>query len=232
MRPPTEEDLRVIAWQLGRSPRGVLAVKPCPYGFPQVILNTPLLRLASPASLSGSPVRDLKIHDLSSPTGASGSQGPSSFSGPLPPPPEGERVRVRGKETLEPMPTIFWLTCPFLVEEVSKLESAGGVKRYERLLETDAGLFEEYLAAHRAYREMRLSLLSPEELEYAKGKGLRSILDSGVAGLMNPKRVKCLHAQLAHFLATDQNPVGRLVAQELSALACPDQRCALFITGA
>ena len=232
MRPPTEEDLRVLAWQLGRPPRGVLAVKPCPYGFPQVILNAPFLRPAASASLSEDPVRAPKIHDLSSPTGAPGPQGPSSFPGALPSPPKGERVKVWGKETLEPMPTIFWLTCPFLVEEVSKLESAGGVKRYERLLETDAGLFEEYLAAHRAYQEMRLSLLSPEELEYAKGKGLRSLLDSGVAGLMNPKRVKCLHAQLAHFLATGQNPVGRLVAQEFSALACPDQRCALFITGA
>lgn len=202
MRPPTEEDLRVIAWQLGRSPRGVLAVKPCPYSFPQVILNAPLLRLLSQAS--------------------------PSFPAVIPP--LEERARVRGEENLEPMPTIFWLTCPFLVEEVSKLESAGGVKRYERLLETDGGLAEEYLSAHRAYREMRLSLLSPEELEYAKEKRLRSILQSGIAGITNPKRVKCLHAQLAHFLATGQNPVGRLVAQELPALACPDQRCALFPT--
>jgi hypothetical protein len=129
---------------------------------------------------------------------------------------------------MEPMPTIFWLTCPFLVEEVSKLESAGGVKRYERLLENDERLFREYLAAHQAYREMRLSLLSPEEREYAKKKGLCSLLESGIAGITNPKRVKCLHAQLAHFLATGQNPIGRLVAQELAALACPDRRCASF----
>jgi hypothetical protein len=124
------------------------------------------------------------------------------------------------------MPTIFWLTCPFLVDEVAKLESAGGVKRYERLLENDEELFREYLAAHQAYREMRLSLLSPEELEYAKEKGLRSILESGIAGIMNPKRVKCLHAQLAHFLATGQNPIGRRVAQELPSLNCYDRRCA------
>jgi hypothetical protein len=185
MRPPTEEDLRILSWQLGRTPRGVRAVQPCPYGFPQVILNDPFLRPAFPS---------------------------------------GERAR----DPMEPMPTIFWLTCPFLVEEVSKLESAGGVKRYERLLENDEGLFREYLAAHQAYREMRLSLLSPEEREYAKKKGLRSILESGIAGMMNPKRVKCLHAQLAHFLATGQNPIGRLVAQELATLACPDRRCASF----
>jgi len=106
------------------------------------------------------------------------------------------------------------------------------VKRYERLLENDEELFREYLAAHQTYREMRLSLLSPEELEYAKGKGLRSILESGIAGIINPKRVKCLHAQLAHFLATGQNPIGRRVAQELATLACPDQQCASFPAGA
>jgi hypothetical protein len=95
-------------------------------------------------------------------------------------------------------------------------------------LENDEGLLREYLAAHQAYREMRLSLLSPKEREYAKKKGLCSLLESGIAGITNPKRVKCLHAQLAHFLATGQNPIGRLVAQELAALACPDRRCASF----
>lgn len=61
MRPPTEEDLRVIAWQLGRSPRGALAVKPCPYGFSQVILNAPILRLASRSSLSANHARDVPL---------------------------------------------------------------------------------------------------------------------------------------------------------------------------
>jgi hypothetical protein len=182
---PSKEDLRLLSWQLGRPVRGVLAVKLCPHGFPQLILNHPLLLTSE-----------------------------------------------KGERDLEPMPTIFWLTCPFLVEEVAKLESAGGVKRYERLLENDEELFREYLAAHQTYREMRLSLLSQEELKYAKEKGLRSILESGIAGIMNPKRVKCLHAQLAHFLATGQNPIGRLVAQELATLACPDQQCASFPAGA
>jgi len=176
---PSEEELRLLSWQLGRSVRGVLAIKPCPHGFPQVILNRPLLP-----------------------------------------------VLEKGRRDLEPMPTIFWLTCPFLVEEVAKLESAGGVKRYERLLEIDKELAREYLSAHRSYREMRLSLLSPGELEYAKEKGLRSILESGIAGITNPQRVKCLHAHLAHFLASGQNPIGRLVAQELPALSCPERRCA------
>ena len=174
MRSPTPEDLRILAWQLGRPPRGVLAVRPCPYGFPQVILNHPLL-----SAEKGDP---------------------------------------------EPMPTIFWLSCPFLVEEVAKLESAGAVKRYERLLAEDPEFLRAYVQAHEAYRAERLALLLPEELAWVQEKGYTALLTTGIAGIQNPRRVKCLHAQLAHFLAGRENPVGARVAQELPRLFCPPER--------
>lgn len=174
LRPPTPEDLRVLTWQLGRPPRGVLAVKPCPYGFPQVILNHPLL--------------------------------PSEEGDP------------------EPMPTIFWLTCPFLVDEISKLESAGAVKRYERVLPGDEELARAYARAHEAYRQERLSLLSSAELAWIKEKGYTLLLTTGIAGITNPQRVKCLHAQLAHFLAGRENPIGAKLATELPQLWCVPDR--------
>lgn len=152
-------------------------MKPCPYGFPQVILNRPLL--PDPLSPQGEP---------------------------------------------EPMPTIFWLTCPFLVEEVSKLESAGAVKRYEKMLSQDKKLAQSYARAHEEYRQERLSLLSEEELSFVKERGYTALLSGGIAGISNPKRVKCLHAQLAHFLAGRGNPIGALLAQELPRLFCPPER--------
>ncbi|MBC7318198.1 DUF501 domain-containing protein [Candidatus Bipolaricaulota bacterium] len=175
MRPPTPEDLRILAIQLGRKPRGVLAVKPCPYGFPQVILNHPLL----PQDDEGEP---------------------------------------------EPMPTIFWLTCPFLVREVSKLESDSAIKRYERMLSRDEGLLQEFRRAHEAYRTERISLLSEEEIAWVKERGWNSLLTTGIAGISDPKRVKCLHAHLAHFLAGRENPIGRRVAEELPCLFCSPER--------
>lgn len=174
LRPPTAQDLRVLGWQLGRPPRGVLAVRPCPYGFPQVVLNQPLL------------------------------------------PAEGAE--------LTPMPTTFWLTCPFLVAEVAELESAGAVKRYEDLLAQDQALAQEYLRAHEEHQRERFSLLSPAEVELIQEKGFSSLLGTGIAGLANPLRVKCLHAQLAHFLARGQNPIGKRVAAELPGLFCPPDR--------
>lgn len=179
-RIPTESDLRILFRQLGRPPRGVLALKPCPYGFPQVILNHPLL-----------------------------------------PREEGDP---------EPMPTIFWLTCPFLVDEVSKRESAGAVRRFEEMLSRDEKLAQVYARAHEEYRRERLSLLSKEELAWIKERGYTGLLTAGIAGISNPRRVKCLHAQLAHFLAGRENPIGALLAQELPRLFCPPERvlCALF----
>ncbi|MCX7844576.1 MAG: DUF501 domain-containing protein [Candidatus Bipolaricaulota bacterium] len=174
LRPPTPEDLRVLAWQLGRPPRGVLAVRPCPYGFPQVVLNHPLL--------------------------------PAEGADP------------------EPMPTIFWLSCPFLVAEVSKLESAGAVRRYERRIAEDAALAQAYARAHAAYRAERLALLSPAELAWVQEKGYTGLLTTGIAGIANFRRVKCLHAHLAHFLAGRENPVGEGVAAELPRLFCPPER--------
>lgn len=173
MRPPTEEDLSLISWQLGREPRGVLAIpKECPYGYPQVILNHPLHRTEGGFSL---------------------------------------------------LPTIFWLTCPFLNREVARLESQGLVKRFEEALE-DPELLSAYVSAHEAYRQKRLALLSPEDRAFLEAHGIWEAMETGIAGLRDPRRVKCLHAQLAHFLAEGDNPVGQRVALALPRLFCPPER--------
>jgi len=121
-------------------------------------------------------------------------------------------------------PTLFWLSCPFLVTAVGRLESGGAVKRFEARLATDPDLAARYAAAHEAYRRERLSLLSREEREFLSRVGAGGRLETGIAGLGSPHRVKCLHAHLAHFLARGGNPIGEAVAAELPALACPPRR--------
>jgi len=109
------------------------------------------------------------------------------------------------------------------VEEVARLESAGWVKRLEARLAEDPELAARYGRAHEGYRQERLALLSPAEREFRRARGAWTAVETGVAGLRNPRRVKCLHAQLAHFLARGDNPVGALVAQLLPSLCCPPQ---------
>lgn len=131
----------------------------------------------------------------------------------------------REGDGFEIFPTLFWLTCPFLVEEVARLESAGWVRRLEARLGQDPELAASYARAHEEYRRERLALLSPAEEEFLRARGAWEAVETGVAGLRNPRRVKCLHAQLAHFLARGKNPIGEEVARMLLSLDCPGRRC-------
>lgn len=118
-------------------------------------------------------------------------------------------------------PTLFWLTCPFLTAEVSRLESGGAVKRFERRLAADPDLSLRYARAHEAYRRERWTLLTAEDREFLREVNAEERMETGIAGLGNPRRVKCLHSQLAHFLARGGNPIGEAMAAELPGLFCP-----------
>jgi len=100
-----------------------------------------------------------------------------------------------------PFPTLYYLTCPRASAAVSRLEAAGMMRDMTARL-GDAGLRRRYESAHRDYLARRD--------EAARSAGVEP-LPPGVqsAGGM-PDRVKCLHALVAHELATgDVNPFGR-----------------------
>jgi exopolyphosphatase/guanosine-5'-triphosphate,3'-diphosphate pyrophosphatase len=101
-----------------------------------------------------------------------------------------------------PFPTLYWLTCPTAVKEVSRLESAGWIARFNHEYETDAEFREALDAAHLAYAEERAESL----LEASRW--------GGVGGTRTG--VKCLHAHYAYALAGGDDPVGELVDQELN----------------
>ncbi len=130
-------------------------------------------------------------------------------------------------------PTLFWLTCPFLAAEVSRLESVGAVRRHEAQLAIDPDLARRYREAHERYGCERAALLSPEDRAFLREAGAMGRLGTGIAGLANPRRVKCLHAHLAHFLARGGNPIGEVVAAELPRLFCSPERvpCAQALRG-
>lgn len=98
-----------------------------------------------------------------------------------------------------PMPTLYWLIDPELNEAVSRLEGAGGVHRYEELVDPVV-----LAQAHDAYRRRREAATVRHGAIQARG---------GVGGTR--VGVKCLHAHLANYLAGHDDPVGRLVADEV-----------------
>ncbi len=106
-----------------------------------------------------------------------------------------------------PFPTTFWLTCPWLAAAISRLEAAGGVRRY-----TDAAAAEPALAASLADAQAEQRRLRPE-------------LDAGIGGSRRSESLKCLHAHAAFALARPGYSLGSRILAEVGEPWCPDARC-------
>ncbi len=107
-----------------------------------------------------------------------------------------------------PFPTTYYLTCPWLVSAVSRLEAAGGVRRYTERARSDPVLGESLARADAEQRSIR-----PE-------------LDVGIGGARRDGAVKCLHAHAAFALARPGYELGERILAEAGERWCPDGRCA------
>lgn len=164
-----DSDTKRIATQLGRTPRGVVAVaRRCRFGSPQVIVTNPIVF------------------------------GPGRSS-----------ERRAGVAPSEPrvFPTLFWLTCPYLVSAVSRLEGDGWVGRLKVWLE-ESGMRKRMAAVHERAAQERLAVALPGDCEILESEHRgqwQVLISSGVGGSREQAGVKCLHAHLADYLA---GPVG------------------------
>ena len=137
---------------------------------------------------------------------------------------------VSNDKTIEPFPTMFWLTHPALRTLVSQLEigSSHNVLKMEKALSLSLADSNQMKSAHLAYAKMRKSLLTPSDVEFIeKRKWEESIgIERGVAGIRKYETVKCLHAHTAHYLGTlgidggkkDANIVGKWTVQAIENL--------------
>jgi hypothetical protein len=112
----------------------------------------------------------------------------------------------------EPFPTTFYLTCPWLVSAVARVEAGGGVQRFSEAAASDPALARSLAAADAEQRRLR-----PE-------------LDVGIAGTRAPGNLKCLHAHAAFALARPGYELGERVLEEAGDRWCPDGRCANALT--
>lgn len=101
-----------------------------------------------------------------------------------------------------PMPTRYWLVGPDDVLRVSRLESAGGVRRAESAVDP-----AELADAHRRYAAERDAAIPEGHAGHRPA--------AGVGGTR--RGVKCLHAHYAWYLAGGDDPVGRWVAEILES---------------
>jgi uncharacterized protein len=107
-----------------------------------------------------------------------------------------------------PFPTTYYLTCPWLVAAISRVEAKGGVARWSRAVAADPTLDASLERADREQRRLR-----PE-------------LDVGIGGTSRPGALKCLHAHAAFALARPGYELGERMLDEAGERWCPDGRCA------
>jgi hypothetical protein len=99
---------------------------------------------------------------------------------------------------VEPFPTTYYLTCPYLVAAVSRLEAAGGVEAWSARAQADPELARSVEEATEAQRAIRREL---------------------AGGL------KCLHAHVAFALANPGYELGERIVAELAHPLWPSRCC-------
>ena len=106
-----------------------------------------------------------------------------------------------------PFPTTYYLTCPWLVAALARVEAGGGVERWSQEAASDPDLRASLERADREQRELR-----PE-------------LDVGIGGTRAPGNLKCLHAHAAFALARPGYELGSRILAEVEPRWPPDRCC-------
>lgn len=119
----------------------------------------------------------------------------------------------------EPFPTTYYLTCPYLVAAVARLEAAGGVGRWSRAAAEDEELAVSLARATEEQRVVRRELAAGRA-----GRDGGASLDLGIAGSGSPGQLKCLHAHAAYALAHLGYELGDRIVGEIDPL-WPSERC-------
>lgn len=129
-------------------------------------------------------------------------------------------IRVYPLAGGKPFPTLFWLSCPSLVQQISHLEYQGWIERIERYILEDPKFRARYHQDHRAYIEERWKELTERDRHWIKEQGLESVfLRRGIGGLKDWDKVKCLHMHYAHHRVRE-NVIGQWLEEHCEIIEC------------
>jgi len=119
-----------------------------------------------------------------------------------------------------PFPTQYYVTCPYLVAAISRLEAAGGVERWSAAVAESPALRADLDAATVVQQRVRRELAAGRT-----GVDHGASLDAGIGGSRNPGQLKCLHAHVAFALAQPGYGLGALVLAEIPEPYPPNRCC-------
>ena len=118
-----------------------------------------------------------------------------------------------------PFPTTYYVTCPWLVAQISRLEAAGGVERWSERVAGDSELAASLERATEHQRRVRRELAAGRT-----GRDEGASLELGIGGAHRPQRLKCLHAHAAFALAQPGYELGERIVAEIVPL-WPESCC-------
>lgn len=115
-------------------------------------------------------------------------------------------IRVAPIVRERPFPNLYWLCHRPLSREIDRLEAAGLIKKLENEMSEDFYKFLE--ESHKLYRDKRMFYVHSLGEKISEGH-LGTLQKTGVGGISDFRRIRCLHAHIAAYLAFDkENPVG------------------------
>lgn len=120
-----------------------------------------------------------------------------------------------------PFPTIYWLTCPLLNKKVAILENQGWIRRFQEQISKDNCFRKAVLEAQINYRETRKKMAADiSELPLFAQETLNQ---TGIGGVGDLSKIKCLHAHYAHHLVSGANPIGGRIDELLGKFICEEE---------
>lgn len=203
-------DLRVIQSQLGRPPRQVLGVVTrCRYGLPEVILTNPIIDGKSPFPTFlwlSCPLLKKRIDRLEGAGWVRKLQAIVDGTGG-----EGKGAK-RAELSRRGVGAEGSVSTPLSSTQKNEGKVLEALKQEIRREVSGASLKAQLIEDNQKYIRLRNRYLDSamrEKFDFLEKKG--------IAGSKNLSRIKCLHAHYAHFLATGENIVGRIVHRLLDA---------------
>ena len=124
-------------------------------------------------------------------------------------------------------PTTYWLSCPYWVEQIFKLEDKGLIQELSHKIQNDDKLRNRLEEAHKNYAEKRFALIKEDDIKKIINISfdiLQVLKESGVGGIQEKEGIKCLHTHVADQIVHENNPVGETVIEYLTSLTSCDKK--------
>eukprot|EP00123_Amoebidium_parasiticum_P022305 comp84833_c0_seq1/m.48445 comp84833_c0_seq1/g.48445 ORF comp84833_c0_seq1/g.48445 comp84833_c0_seq1/m.48445 type:complete len:207 (-) comp84833_c0_seq1:95-715(-) len=131
-------------------------------------------------------------------------------------------VRVYPIVDGKPFPNLYWLCCPNINAQISRLEITGIMKEVLEALQSDPSMREGLHKNHEDYAKERQNLLRPEHQSFLDDNEPMSvrIKHGGIGGSQSKDGVRCLHVMYAHHLVSGDNVVGLWLDRNYPIVQC------------